>query len=60
MSDHHQHGALIARPPKDRSTFHGNIPDRREGAPAAGKQAAPPRPSLLGRFLDGLFPKARH
>lgn len=59
MSDHHQHGALIARPPKDRA-FHGNVADKPHGAspPAAGPQAVPPKASLFGRFLNNLFPRA--
>jgi hypothetical protein len=58
MSDHHQHGALIARPPKDHSAFHGNAPDKRESAPGVAQAAPPAKASLFGRFLNNLFPRA--
>jgi hypothetical protein len=53
MSDHHQHGALLARPPKrDPSSRRAAAPAKPEAAPAQ----VPKKPaSALDRFIDRFF-----
>lgn len=53
MSDHHQHGALLARPPKRDQSSRGQAETpRRDAAPAP---AAKKRVSALDRFIDRFF-----
>lgn len=54
MSDHHQHGDLLVRPPKR------DQPDRGRTAAPRPEQGAPAQPakkpvSVLDRFIDRFF-----